>query len=125
MLAAIDEWRPDVILREFGETGSFVAAELRDLPQLQVLISLDKFVEFTISMAAPTLAGVCESYGLPPDGAGDRLRRVPSLSLLPFSFEEPDSLAGRRFSVTANRPPTPGRPCPLPGGPIPTTRWSI
>lgn len=36
MLAAVDEWRPDVILRETAEYGSAVAAELRGVPQVRV-----------------------------------------------------------------------------------------
>lgn len=88
LLAAIDGWRPDVVLRESGELGSFVAAELRDVPQVQVLIGLDKWNEIMLPLAAPVLAALRSSVGLEPDEAGARLRAVPALSLLPGSFEE-------------------------------------
>ncbi|MDQ4010093.1 MAG: glycosyltransferase [Actinomycetota bacterium] len=94
MLSAIDEWRPDVLLREFSEFGSSIAAELRQVPQVQVLIGLDKFVDFTIPLAAPAVAKFRESLGLAPDDAGDRLHRLPSLSLLPLSLEAPRSTVG-------------------------------
>jgi UDP:flavonoid glycosyltransferase YjiC (YdhE family) len=89
LLAAFDEWRPDVVLREIGELGSAVAADLRGVPHVQVLIGLDKFVDFTLPLAAPALAAYRESLGLAPDAAGAYLHRAPSLSLLPPSFEVP------------------------------------
>jgi len=89
MLAAIDEWQPDLILRDVAEFGSYVAAELRCIPQFQVLIGLDKFNELMITMAAPLLAPLRESVGLSPDPGGDRLRAIPALSMVPEIFEEP------------------------------------
>ena len=71
----------------FSEFGSYIAAELRQVPQVQVLIGLDKFIDFTIPLAAPAVAKFRESLGLAPDAAGDRLHRLPSLSLLPLSIE--------------------------------------
>ena len=97
MLAAIDEWRPDVVLREVGELGSAVAAELRGVPTVQMLIGLSKFVGFTAPLAAPALAGLRSSLGL--TGSGEDLFRVPSLSLLPESFEEPGGPRAHRFRL--------------------------
>jgi hypothetical protein len=90
MLAAIDEWRPDLILRDVAELGSSVAAELRSIPQFRVLLGLDKFNELMVPVAAPLLAPLRESVGLPPDPAGDRLRAVPALTLVPEILEEPE-----------------------------------
>jgi UDP:flavonoid glycosyltransferase YjiC (YdhE family) len=97
MLSAIDEWRPDVVLREVGELGSAVAAELRGVPTVQMLIGLSKFLGFTAPLAVPALAGLRSSLGL--DGPGERLFEVPSLSLLPESFEEPGGPSAHRFRV--------------------------
>ena len=91
MLSAIDEWRPDVVLREVGELGSAVAAERRGVRTVQMLIGLSKFLGFTAPLAVPALAG------LRAPGAGDELFRVPSLSLVPESFEEPGGPAAHRF----------------------------
>ncbi len=90
MLSAIDEWRPDVVLREVGELGSAVAAERRGVRTVQMLIGLSKFLGFTAPLAVPALAGLRGSNG-------DELFRVPSLSLLPESFEEPGGPAAHRF----------------------------
>ncbi|MET9631245.1 glycosyltransferase [Lentzea sp. NPDC006480] len=87
MLAALDKWRPDVVLREIGELGSAIAAELHGLPHVQMLIGLDKFVDFTLPLAAQALVPYRESLGLPGDPDGENLHRAPSFSLLPPSLE--------------------------------------
>ena len=102
MLAAIDEWRPDVILREIGELGSAIAGELRGVPCVQMLIGLDKFVDFTLPLAARALVGYRTSLGLAPDPDGANLYRAPSFSLLPPSLEVPRAEVGpevHRFRV--------------------------
>lgn len=90
MLAAIDEWRPDVIVREVGEIGSLIAAELRGIPQVEVLIGMGKFSVETLPVAAPLVAAVRESVGLEPDESGTRMLAGPKWSLLPEILEEPD-----------------------------------
>ncbi len=104
LLGALDEWRPDAILREVGELGSAIAGELRGVSMTQLLIGLDKFVGFTLPLAARALAGYRESLGLPPDPEGSYLDRQPSLSLLPQSFEEPGGPAVHRFRTPAEAP---------------------
>jgi UDP:flavonoid glycosyltransferase YjiC (YdhE family) len=104
MLAALDEWRPDIILREIGELGSAIAAELREVPHVQMLIGLDKFVDFTLPLAARALVAYRESLGLPGDPDGENLYRASSFSLLPPSLEVPRVEAGpevHRFRVPA------------------------
>jgi UDP:flavonoid glycosyltransferase YjiC (YdhE family) len=102
MLSAIDEWRPDVVLREVGELGSALAAELRGVPQVQVLVGLSKFLGFTARLGARALAELRASLGLPPDEDGGFLHNLTAVSLLPESFEEPDGPSVHRF-----RPPVP------------------
>lgn len=104
LLGALDEWRPDAILREVGELGSAIAGELRGVRMTQMLIGLDKFVGFTLPLAAGALAGYRESLGLPPDAAGSYLSRQPSVSLLPQSFEEPGGPAVHRFRTPVQAP---------------------
>jgi UDP:flavonoid glycosyltransferase YjiC (YdhE family) len=99
LLSAFDEWQPDVVLRELGELGSAVAADLRGVPAVQMLIGLDKFVGFTLPLAARALADYRVSLGLAPDADGSYLHRQPSLSLLPPSFEEPGGPRVHRFRV--------------------------
>ncbi len=104
LLGALDEWRPDAILREVGELGSAIAGELRGVRMTQMLIGLDKFVGFTVPLAARGLADYRESLGLPPDADGSYLFRQPSLSLLPPSFEEPGGPVVHRFRGPVEAP---------------------
>lgn len=106
LLGALNEWQPDAILRETGETGSTIAGELRGVRTTQLLVGLDKFVEFTLPRVARALAGYRESLGLPPDRDGVHLHAQPSVSLLPPSFEEPGGPAVHRFRAPAD-PPAP------------------
>jgi UDP:flavonoid glycosyltransferase YjiC (YdhE family) len=110
-LAAVDGWRPDLILREIGELGSALAGELRGVPCVQMLIGLDKFVDFTLPLAAPALAAYRVELGLPADADGTYLHRQPSLSLLPPSFEEPRPAPGPRVHrFRAPEPPAASLP---------------
>ncbi|GIH14943.1 glycosyltransferase [Rugosimonospora africana] len=115
MLAAIDGWRPDLILREIGELGSTLAGDLRRVPCAQVLIGLDKFVDFTLPLAAPALAAYRTTLGLDADAEGGYLYRQPSLSLLPPSFEQPRSAPGPL--VHRYRAPEPA------AAPLPSRWW--
>jgi MGT family glycosyltransferase len=69
-----------------------------------MLIGLDKFVDFTVPLAARALAAYRTSLGLAPDPDGENLRRTPSFSLLPPSLEVPRTEAGpevHRFRAPA------------------------
>ena len=46
MQAAVDEWRPDLILRETAEYSSYLVAERNGIPHAQVATSLAAFEEF-------------------------------------------------------------------------------
>lgn len=87
MLAAIDTYRPDLVLREVGELGSAMAAELRGIPQVQVLIGLAKFGHLLKDIVGPIHGRARAWAGLPPE----QTVSVPSLSLLPLSYEEADT----------------------------------
>ncbi|HVF05676.1 MAG TPA: glycosyltransferase [Frankiaceae bacterium] len=79
--ALIAEWRPDVVLREVAELGSYVAATRAGVPIVQVAIGLRTVDDFL----ADTLAAsdFAETYGV--DTAPLRTARV--LSLVPPSME--------------------------------------
>jgi UDP:flavonoid glycosyltransferase YjiC (YdhE family) len=89
MLAAIDGFRPDLVLREVGELGSHLAAELRGVPEVQVLLGLRKFSTELMPVVARLFGRVRESEGLSAELTVPRLESVPSVSLLPASYEEP------------------------------------
>jgi UDP:flavonoid glycosyltransferase YjiC (YdhE family) len=84
----IDEFRPDLILREPAEIASYVAAVRAGVEQVQVAIGLRRMDEFVLEHNAVALP---ERFGVPVDG----LRDVRTLSLLPPSLDDADELEFR------------------------------
>ena len=97
MLAAVEDWRPDVIVRETCEFASCVAAERFGVPLVQVGIHLDAVTDADprlLAMAAPAL----RALGL---NDVDALARAPIVTCSPFG-----DAAGRvrRFRATNGLP---------------------
>jgi glycosyltransferase len=77
----VEQWRPDLVLREAAEFASCVVADTEGIPHAQVAVSLDSFEnEFLAGLEGP-LADLGARSGV----AG--LRSSPRLSLLPPAFE--------------------------------------
>ncbi|MDQ3162180.1 MAG: glycosyltransferase [Actinomycetota bacterium] len=55
MSAAIEEWRPDVVVREAAEFASAAAAELHGLPHVRVAVGVAQMEEFALALSAPAL----------------------------------------------------------------------
>jgi hypothetical protein len=87
--ALLGAWRPDVILRETFEYGSYVAAEGNEIPHAQVGVVLAWFEEFWLSVVEEPLNELRASVGLGPDPGLVRLRAAPRLTCLPMSLEHP------------------------------------
>ncbi len=107
MLAAIEDWRPDLIVRESAEFASCVAAEHLDVPHARVGLSLSaQWEDRCLALAAPALDELRARLALPADPGAQRARRVPCLTLAPRSFEDPSApepVWVRRFRNPANR----------------------
>jgi UDP:flavonoid glycosyltransferase YjiC (YdhE family) len=96
MLHAIDDWRPDVVVRESAEFASLVAAERRAVAHAEVGIGLSIQTDRMLPAVAPALDELSATVGAGP-GLGARLAASPCLTMAPASLEEPD--APRRQSV--------------------------
>jgi UDP:flavonoid glycosyltransferase YjiC (YdhE family) len=86
MQRIIDEWQPDLVLRETSEVASFAAAEAAGVPQAQVAIGLSSFEE----TAMPALAALSD-FGLTE--SLPRLQSKPRLSHVPPSLEVASALS--------------------------------
>ena len=111
MLAAIEEWRPDVVVRESAEFSGLVAAERLGVPHALVSIGLSTQLEDRIlSLAAPALDELGATAGVAP-GLGERAAGSLRLTMAPRSLDGPSSRSERvrRFrgpgGVSAGAPP--------------------
>ena len=103
--AAVNRWLPDVIVRETSEFASYIVAEARGIPHVQVAVGLTSFTERFLPVVEDPLTEL---------GAGGLagLRSAPRLTLLPESFEGPaghPAQRTRRFrdDASANGDPLP------------------
>jgi UDP:flavonoid glycosyltransferase YjiC (YdhE family) len=120
--AIVEEWRPDVMVRETWEFASTLVAELYDIPIVRVALGLASLEETTIGLAAPALNEARAELGLPADPSGDRLRATPYFTAIPEPLEDPavpSPRLTRRFchGLPADAPPLtdwwPGNDDPL------------
>jgi len=95
MRAVVEEWQPDLILREATEFASYLVAEAAGIPHVQVCISLTRFEERFLPLVEEPLTELGSVLGL----AG--LQAAPQLSLLPASFDDGGAARPRRFRYPA------------------------
>ncbi len=95
--ALVDRWHPDVILREPAEFASYVVAEERGIPHVQVNAGPDRLLESVL----PTVEDLWDQLGCPSGPAG--LMAAPRWTLLPRSCDPPSrlfSMEPQRFRYT-------------------------
>ena len=92
----VEEWRPDVIVRDCWEFASTLVGELHGIPVVRVALALATVEALTIRLVAGALDAARADLGLPPDPDGDRLRDTPYLTTIPEPLEDPAAPAPRR-----------------------------
>jgi UDP:flavonoid glycosyltransferase YjiC (YdhE family) len=108
----VEEWRPEIIVRESWEYAGALVAERHGIPLARVALGLAAVEEQTIAWAAASVDAARAELGLPPDPAGDRLRDIPYLTTMPAALEDP---AVPMPPITHRfRPSAPAAPKPLP-----------
>ena len=82
ILAVIEDWKPDLLVREETEFGACVAAERAGLPHASVQVTVSGQIAELRTVSPPRLAALRAEVGLPPD---DELASFePYLVLSPF-----------------------------------------
>jgi UDP-glucoronosyl and UDP-glucosyl transferase len=99
---AIEEWRPDLVLRENSEYASAIAAELHGVPHARVGTGLNLVEEGALAFAAPALDEA-------RDGVVAAIAASPYLTCWPASADH-GPIAAHRFSD----PGLDATPSPLP-----------
>lgn len=113
---AMSEWRPDLVLRETAELGSYLAAEAAGVPHAQLNTGLSCFMDLPAVVEEPLVA-----LGAAPGLAS--LRAAPRLTLVPESLDgsaQDGSPAPTRFREPAGDGPPADLPDWWPGldGPL-------
>ena len=111
----VARWRPDVVVREFCEFASLVAAHKAGVPQVEVAIGLASGIADLLPIVAPPLAELDGIAGLPEGTGYQALVSAPVLTCVPAEVDGENATAGariRRFrdgSLTAEQasPPPP------------------
>lgn len=130
VLNIVDDWHPDLILRDHLEYGGYIAAELRGLPHAST-----GAVNFPPpALDAAMLDGLAElraAFDLPPDPDGGSLVRYLVLAPMPRCWAPPDAaipptmhfVRPERFNSSGDErlPTAVGK---LPGG-LPTVHASL
>jgi UDP:flavonoid glycosyltransferase YjiC (YdhE family) len=86
--AAIQSWRPDVVLYESTEYAAALAAEQLNVPAVRVGIFACG-EEFVMDLAADPLEELRAELGLPADPGAERFRSAPTFTLVPSGLEHP------------------------------------
>jgi UDP:flavonoid glycosyltransferase YjiC (YdhE family) len=96
MLEAIEQWRPDVVVREGAEFSSLVGAERHGIPHVEVGVGLSIQTDLLLPLAAPALDELGAKVGVPA-GLADRMASALCMTLAPPSLEDP--IAPQRQNV--------------------------
>jgi UDP:flavonoid glycosyltransferase YjiC (YdhE family) len=85
----VQEWRPDVILRESWEFASTLVGEMLDVPVVRAGLAIGSVEEYGDGLVAPVLDELRAEHGLAPDPQGRALRGTPYLTMVPDLLEGP------------------------------------
>ena len=128
--AVIEDWRPDLVLREPCEFASLVAAQRAGVAQVQVAIGMAGFFETVWPILVDPLAELSVLAGLSADEGFETMVRTPEMTCVPASLDE---LAGGARAAAPGRGPLwrfrdptwrgDGASLPQPWG-DPELRWS-
>lgn len=85
----VEEWRPDVILRESWEFASTIAGELHGVPLVRGGLALASVEAYGDELLPAVLDEIRAGVGLPPDPEGRALRQTPYLTMVPAALDGP------------------------------------
>jgi UDP:flavonoid glycosyltransferase YjiC (YdhE family) len=91
LLAFMERWRPDVLVREASEFGAYIAAELTGIPDATVEIGAGSR-QHRLVWLSEGLAATRAAFGLPPDPEFAGLERYLGLAFYPPSLDVPEGV---------------------------------
>jgi MGT family glycosyltransferase len=97
LLRLVDEWRPDVIVRETAEFASLAVAIGRGIPRAHVAIGLLGLMDVLGGTAMEALAEVAAEHALTIPSDTSPFVEEPTLTLTPPTFDDPDEGPTHRY----------------------------
>jgi UDP:flavonoid glycosyltransferase YjiC (YdhE family) len=85
----VEQWRPELIVRESWEFASTLVAEAHGIALARDGLGLAAIEDATVTLAAPVLDEARARFGLPADPTGERLRAAPYFTMMPAALEDP------------------------------------
>ena len=110
----VQEWRPDVIVRESWEFASTLVGDMLGVPVVRVGLAIGSVEEHGDGLVAPVLDELRAEHDLEPDPDGRALRGTPYLTMVPDLLEGPAAPAPA--STHRFRHPRPRRRARAAGG---------
>jgi UDP:flavonoid glycosyltransferase YjiC (YdhE family) len=98
LLAIAEDWQPDLIVREVGEFGGCVAAEVLGIPPASVRSNTMLSTYSRRHLVREQMARLRAAYGLPPDADTAMLFRYLHLAFEPPRFHDPALPLPRRHT---------------------------
>jgi UDP:flavonoid glycosyltransferase YjiC (YdhE family) len=116
LTAAMNEWRPDVLVREPAEFGSLAVAERAGVPHVQVAIGMTEMSRLMIDSTVEPVTELARLVGLSDGSLGDALAAEPILSSVPATLDRAgdDAFAGEPVAFRYRDEDAPQPPAPLP-----------
>jgi MGT family glycosyltransferase len=112
VVAAIERFRPDVMLYDISDFAGGLAAEAKGLPAVSVSIAQAIHMQKLARPIAEALDEVRAEIGLEPDPQLERLAETPSFSLIPKALEDPATGGVDRLLRFRSEEPHDPRPLP-------------
>lgn len=85
--AIIEDWQPDIVVRETSEYASYIAAERHGIPHAQICVAFAGFEEWALTLVDRPLNGLRRLMGLAADPGLAGLRQAPRLTGVPASLD--------------------------------------
>ena len=116
--AAIEAWRPDVVVREPAEFGSLAAAVRAGVPHLQVAIGMTEMSRLFVDVTTEPLTELARCAGVPGAALVDAAAAEPVLTSVPEVLDRAGDDAYDASSVIFRYRDDGGlrRPCPRRSG---------
>ena len=98
--SVIDDWHPDVVLRDPAELGSLAAAEAAGVPHAQVAIGMQEMTRVFLEVTPEPLADLAELAGIVDVQLSEAWAAEPTFSSVPEALDQAGDAGYREDFVT-------------------------